>query len=151
MRGRRAYLDSSALIKRYIKERGSETVEGLYKEAYSGEVRLITSLWNVGEALGVFDITRRRGLIDEKTYDFIRRALLADIRRLSRLGVLELVPVHSMLLADAWDVIQKHHIYQADALQIVSAKYGLAREFYTADKRLHRVASEEGLNSILLG
>ena len=151
MKGRRVYLDSSALIKRYIKEKDSEIVEGLYKEAYSGEVRLITSLWNVGEALGVFDRSRRRGLIDEKTYDFIRRALLADIKRLSRLGVLELVPVHSMLLADAWNVLQRHHIYQADALQIVSAKYGSAEEFYTADKRLHRVASEEGLNSILLG
>ena len=151
MNGRKAYLDSSALIKRYVDENGSEVVKELYKKAYSGEVKLVTSLWNVGEALGVFDRKKRRGELDEKTHDFVRRALLADIKRLSTLGVLELVPVHSMLLADAWELIEGYHIYQADALQIVSAKYVKADAFYTADKRLHDVALKEGLNSILLG
>ena len=151
MSEKRVYLDSSALIKRYVKEKDSEVVKALYKGAYSGKLKLITNLWNVGEALGVFDRTRRRGLMDEKTYDFVRRALLADIKRLSRLGVLDLVPVHSTLLADSWGIIQKYHIYQADALQLVSAKYEAVEEFYTADKRLHKVALEEGLNSILLG
>ncbi|WP_456396959.1 type II toxin-antitoxin system VapC family toxin [Thermococcus sp.] len=147
---RKVYLDSSALIKRYVEEIGSDSVKGLYKKAYSGEVKLITSLWNVGEVLGVFDRKKQRGELDDKTHDFIRRALLADVKRLSTLGVLEIVPVHSMLLAHAWEIIGRHHIYQADALQIVSAKYESADEFYTADRRLHKIATKEGLKSILL-
>ncbi|AEC51200.1 PilT protein domain protein [Pyrococcus sp. NA2] len=150
MSGRRVYLDSSALVKRYVKEKDSDIVKGLYKKAYSGEVTLITSLWNVGEVLGVFDRKRRQGFLDEETYAFLRRALLADVKRLSRLGVLEVVPVHSLILVDAWKLIERHHIYQADALQIVSAKHEMAEEFYTSDKRLHKVAVKEGLNSILL-
>ena len=151
MSGRKAYLDSSALVKRYVEEKGSDLIKNLYRKAYSGEVKLVTSLWNVGETLGVFDRKKRRGELDDKTHDFIRRALLADVKRLSTLGVLELVPVHSLLLADAWKIIERHHIHQADALQIVSAKYESVEEFYTADKRLHTVALSEGLNSILVG
>ena len=151
MNARRVYLDSSALIKRYVEESGSKVIQELYKKAYSGEIKLITSLWNVGEVLGVFDMKRRRGELAEKTHDFVRRAFLTDIKRMSTIGVLEIVPVHSMLLADSWEIIERHHIYQADALQIVSAKYESAEEFYTADKRLHKVALGEGLNSILVG
>jgi len=151
MNARRVYLDSSALIKRYVEESGSEVIQKLYKKAYSGEIKLITSLWNVGEVLGVFDRKRRWKELDEKTHDFVRRAFLTDVKRMSTIGVLEIVPVHSMLLADSWEIIERHHIYQADALQIVSAKYESAHEFYTADKRLSEIARKEGLRTVLLG
>jgi predicted nucleic acid-binding protein len=49
------YLDTSAIVKRYILERGSDEVAALYSRAWGGDVKLSFSLWNVGEALGVFD------------------------------------------------------------------------------------------------
>ncbi len=48
MRGSVVYLDSSAIIKRYIGEPGSDKVRELYLKAYAGEVTLSYSLWNIG-------------------------------------------------------------------------------------------------------
>jgi len=48
----RFYLDSSALLKRYILERGTERVEAVYLQALNGEASLHLSTWNIGEALG---------------------------------------------------------------------------------------------------
>ncbi|NJE61357.1 type II toxin-antitoxin system VapC family toxin [Thermococcus sp. 21S7] len=150
MTARSVYLDSSAILKRYLNEEGSNVVREAFRDAYRGEVRLAFSFWNIGEVMGILDKKRRRGQLSEEEFNFLKKGFLAEVKRFTRLGVLEVVPVHSLLLADAWELIERHHLYQADALQIVSAKHVEAESFYTADKRLHEVALKEGLNSILL-
>jgi len=151
MTARSVYLDSSAILKRYLNENGSDLVKKAFRDAYRGEVKLAFSFWNIGEVIGVFDKKLRRGQLTEEEFNFLKRGFLAEVKRFTRLGVLEVIPVHSLLLADAWKLIERYHLYQADALQIVSAKYVGTDAFYTADKRLHEVALKEGLNSILLG
>lgn len=91
--------------------------------------------------------------MEDDVFNSLKVALLGgDVKRMVALGgIMKLVPVHTMLLVTAWELIEKHHVYQADALQIASARYESAQEFYTADRKLHAVALAEGLNSILLG
>ena len=48
MRGSIVYLDGLAIIKRYIRELGSDKVRELFLKAYAGEVTLSYSLWNIG-------------------------------------------------------------------------------------------------------
>ncbi len=151
MTGRSVYLDTSAILKRYLDEEGSDVVKELFRDAYRGEVKLAFSFWNIGEVIGTLDKRLRRGQLGRDEFDFLKKGFLAEVKRFTRLGVLEVVPVHSLILADAWKLIEKYHLYQADALQMVSAKYVGVESFYTADKRLHQAAMEEGLNSILLG
>ncbi|WP_297417617.1 type II toxin-antitoxin system VapC family toxin [Thermococcus sp.] len=151
MTGRSVYLDTNAILKRYLDEEGSDVVKELFRDAYRGEVKLAFSFWNIGEVIGTLDKRLRRGQLSRDEFDFLKKGFLAEVKRFTRLGVLEMVPVHSLILADAWKLIERYHLYQADALQIVSAKYVEARSFYTADKRLHRAAIEEDLNSVLLG
>jgi len=64
MRGRRIYLDTSALVKRYVTEPGTETVDSIYEEAHKGYATIGFSLWNVGEASVVFDKYEKMGLVD---------------------------------------------------------------------------------------
>ncbi|WP_456367086.1 type II toxin-antitoxin system VapC family toxin [Thermococcus sp.] len=151
MRGKSVYLDTSAILKRYLDEDGSDVVKELFRDAYRGEVKLAFSFWNIGEVIGTLDKKLRRGQLSKDEFDFLKKGFLAEVKRFTRLGVLEVVPVHSLLLADAWKLIERHPLYQADALQIVSAKYVGVESFYTGDKRLHDAARTEGLNSILLG
>jgi len=49
------YLDTSALVKRYVSERGSESIDQIFTNAHSGEATIASSYWNVGEAAVVFD------------------------------------------------------------------------------------------------
>ncbi|MCU7786824.1 type II toxin-antitoxin system VapC family toxin [Pyrobaculum sp. 3827-6] len=57
------YLDTSAIVKRYVFEKHSDYVVELYDSSLDGEVELSFSLWNVGEILGVFDRYLRRGVL----------------------------------------------------------------------------------------
>ncbi|BCS92545.1 hypothetical protein [Metallosphaera javensis (ex Sakai et al. 2022)] len=47
--------------------------------------------------------------------------------------------------------MEKYHIYEADALQISSARYSSSSQFLTGDMRLKEVASREGLKPVYLG
>ncbi|MEM2169695.1 MAG: type II toxin-antitoxin system VapC family toxin [Candidatus Bathyarchaeia archaeon] len=150
MNGQTAYLDSSAIVKRYIEEAGTDKVRELYVKTYTGDVKLAFSTWNIGEVLGVLDRAKYLNRISEEDYNTARRFFLSETRRLSRLGLAILIPVKSIILTHSWRILEKHHIYQADALQIASAKYIHAAQFLAADKRLHEAASNEGLNSIFI-
>ena len=52
MRGPIVYLDSSSMVKRYVEEPGTKIVREAYLKAYSGELLIAFSLWNIGEVLG---------------------------------------------------------------------------------------------------
>ena len=49
------YLDTSTIVKRYVAEPGTETVDAIFDKAETGELTIALSLWNIGEALGVLD------------------------------------------------------------------------------------------------
>jgi len=144
------YLDSTAIVKRYIKERGSDRVREFYVKAYNGEHKLSFSLWNIGEVLGAFDRARRVDRLNEDEYYLVRGRFLIETRRLSRLGILDLIPLKIAILIESWRLLEKYHIYEADAIQIASAKHIKAESLLTSDKRLHEIALNEGLNSIYL-
>ena len=149
MRGPIAYLDSSSIVKRYVEEPGSDTIRGLYLKAYSAELIISFNSWNIGEVLGAFDKALTRGNLSQEDYLKARKRLLLETRRLIRLEALRLIPLRLKLLIKCWSLLEKYHIYQADALQIVSAKIIGATQFFTGDKKLHEIANKEGLNSTL--
>jgi len=144
------YLDSSVIIKRYVEEPGSDIVREFYLRAYSGEVVLSYSIWNIGEVLGVFDRARNIGRIDDEIYNVIKRRFLLETRRMMKLGPVLIIPLRMRVLRECWKLIEKYHIYEADAIQIASARYVNASRFLTGDKRLHEVAIKEKLNSTYL-
>ncbi len=145
------YLDTSAIVKRYIQEPGSDVMSSLYSRAWSGDLRIAFSLWNFGEVLGVFDRYYRRGWLTKEGYEIARVEFLYETLRMLRLKLLKVVPLRVPVVAAAWGLVEKHHIYQADALQVASAKEVKADEFYTADQVLCRVAKLESLNTVCLG
>lgn len=151
MRETIVYLDSSAIVKRYIKEPGSDIIRNIYLKVYAGEAVISFSIWNIGEVLGVFDRARITGRIDDETYRVVRKRFLLETRRLVKLGPLVIVPLKTRILRNSWDLVEKYHIYEADAVQIASAKHVNASKFLTGDKQLHEIAVNEGLNSVYLG
>jgi hypothetical protein len=63
----RYYLDSSALVKRYISEPGSDSVDDIFEGALFGSNVIIISYWNIGEAATVFDKFSRRTKTQDTT------------------------------------------------------------------------------------
>jgi predicted nucleic acid-binding protein len=148
MREQPVYLDSSAIAKRYVREKGSDLVDKAYRRSEIGELRLAFSIWNIGEVLGVLDRYHVRKLISEKEFSSARSDLVSETLKLSRLGSLDLLPVTSGLISQSWEFVTKHHIYEADALQISSGKTVGCALFLGADGRLLDAVSAEGMKPI---
>ena len=51
----------------------------------------------------------------------------------------------------SWALVEKYHIYQADALQIVSAKNLAADQLLSGDQRLVEVSRKEDIIATYLG
>lgn len=57
----------------------------------------------------------------------------------------------SRLLAESWLLVEKYHIYEADVLQIVSAKNLGADQLLSGDQRLVDISRKEEVNATYLG
>lgn len=145
------YLDSSAIVKRYVLEEGTEKVNDTYLEALSGTASLHFSIWNIGEVLGALHAYYRKKLLESDDYATARESFIAETTRLIRLGVAKVMPVRSKLLTQSWLLVEKYHIYVADALQIVSAKNLGVDRLLSGDRRLVDVSREEEVDSDYLG
>lgn len=142
------YLDSSALAKRYVEEEGSDKMDQIFEAAEKGGESVFFSTWNVGELVVVFDKYEREGLLEAKS---VMMTFLEEMKRLGKSRAAEIVPVSGSLIAQAVTLTLKHHVYVADALQIVSCRTMSGAGFVTADRRLARIAEDEGLSTTLVG
>ena len=61
------YLDNSSVAKRYVHEDGSEIAHLLYATAENCTERIVLSLWNIGEVLGVHDSYCLRNVLGKET------------------------------------------------------------------------------------
>lgn len=142
---RDVYLDTSALAKRYLKERDSDKVDELYRNAEMGKTKLHFSLWNIEEVCGVFDKHR------ENTNTKSDLELLpGESTRLVVSGRLNVMEISNDVVMRALEIVLKYHIYDADTLQLATAHIVGAKRFVTADKMLIRIAKKEGFDVIEL-
>jgi predicted nucleic acid-binding protein len=142
------YLDTSALVKRYVEEPGSVTVDGIYGDAYRGVKTLSFSFWNIAEAVVVFDKYAVKSGLDAKK---VVKDMLRESMTLSRLHRLVVVSVSPPVLRASIELLLKRHIYVADALQIASARKVNSSTVVTGDRELVSIAEAEGLKTLYVG
>jgi predicted nucleic acid-binding protein len=142
-----AYLDASALAKRYVPEPGTARMNYLFRRLPPN--RLVVLSGGVAEVLSILVRGRNAGRITAAQYaqavlDFHREVIRgAVVKRTARLR----------LVVRALSLIQRHSINSTDAILLRSA-LGLASwarrrgdDFFlvTADRRLLTAARAEGL------
>jgi predicted nucleic acid-binding protein len=147
MSAENVYLDTSAIVKRYIEEQGSELLDDLYNRAEMGALRLSFSIWNVGELIGALDQHLTRKAISEKQFRTSVKDFVAESMKLSKLGHLDMRSPTAEIFADTWRLIFSSHIYEADAIQIATAKSLKCDLFLSADAGLIKAAKEANLEA----
>ncbi len=106
------------------------------------------SAWNIGEVIGALDERHQRGRLTDPEYTAAILNFSEETLHTSRAGLVKIVPVAGKLLTQSWQILQRAHIYEADALQIVSCKDENCDIFLAEDRRLRQTAKAEGLNSL---
>lgn len=134
-----AFFDSGALVKRYVRESGSERVLELLEEATPA-----TSRFSSIEIASAFARRCREGRLD----DSLRRRMLRDLDAdLESFYLVELVPE---VVLTARDLLGRTRLRAADALQLASSmvlqrRVGTPVLFVAFDRDLNEAARGEGM------
>ncbi|AKA48051.1 hypothetical protein IX51_01880 [uncultured archaeon] len=142
----RVYLDTSILVKRYIKEADSEIADAVFHQAQRGEAVICSSEINLGEAAVVFDKYSRKVGIDARDR---LQTMLSELNSLERSSAFEIYPVSSHIIRKSISTLLEHHIYIVDAVQLETCVEAEGTVFFTADRELKAVAERIGLKTQL--
>lgn len=137
------YLDTSALIKRYIEEEGTARVVALTKDSGSAQVIILDVA--LLESRSAVRRRQREGDISDSDADRILKQIEEDAS-----SSFLLQPSTSAVMEEATRLIDRHPLRTYDVLQLAGclvARRGVAGPltFVCADIRLCEVASLEGL------
>jgi predicted nucleic acid-binding protein len=129
------FLDSSALAKRYIEEKGSDRVEAILSSA-SG---LAVSVLCVPEIVSALCRRRRERKLSTEEYRNAKASVLSDLDDATLIGITEEV------VAQAVALLERFPLRSADALHVACAAEWSTDLFVSADDRQCRAARAHGL------
>ena len=141
-----AYFDTSALVKRYIREPGSEQVRAL-----SRRHEFLSSVLTPVEIVSALCRRRREGDISANTLAALLRRMLSDQARW------EMVEVNLSVLERAQELLQGTTALRTlDAIQVASlitvqAASAIRLPLITADLRQRECATQAGIDTIAVG
>lgn len=135
-----AYFDTSALVKIIVQEAGSAAARRTWRASDA----VVASLLLYPEARAAIAGARRSARLTATAEHEATRRLNALVD-----AVAFVAPTRDLLWA-AGDLAQRHALRGYDAVHLASAvEVGPAIEFVTADHRLARAASTEGLRVVV--
>ncbi|MHB8360394.1 MAG: type II toxin-antitoxin system VapC family toxin [Thermoplasmataceae archaeon] len=140
------YLDTSILIKRYVKEENSSLADTYFYRAQRGEAVVCMSEINLGEAAVVFDKYSRKMGIDAKSR---LQTMLSELGLLERSSSVEIYPVSSQIIRRAVKTVLEQHIYIVDAIQLETCIEVGEAVFCSADRKLNATARKLGIKTAL--
>jgi predicted nucleic acid-binding protein len=129
------FVDSSALAKRYIEEKGSDRLQAIISSASALGVSVIC----IPELISALCRRRRERRLSSQQYRDAKAAVLSDIEDASVIGISEEVIARSV------ELLEHFPLRSADALHIACVAEWSAELFVSADERQARAARAHGL------
>lgn len=130
------YFDSSALLKRYIAETGSDLVDGLFLEADSVAVSSIC----LPEVISALSRLRREKKLNPHQYNLCKKAAVEDFVSFE---VCELSPV---VVRTTIHILEHSDLRAADAIHLASAINAKVSRFISSDAKQILTAKEFNLS-----
>lgn len=136
------FLDTSALFKRYVPEKGSDVVDGLFELDTPLFISSVTLCEVVSNFRRLVDVDK---IITEKEFKILKAAFLGEIGD----GLLELVELTTSIFLDSLEIISKKYVTPLDSIQLASALSLPERPvFVCSDLKLVSLAKDYGLSII---
>jgi predicted nucleic acid-binding protein len=133
------FLDTSAFLKRYLKETGSDIIDAIFGEyaaRYVSGLCLLETLSNLQRLHSV------DGLLAKDHLQLLQAAVASDVES-GRVIVVNATPAD---IEAAVQLLARQYLTAVDALQIAAAKaLGPEVVFVSSDVKLNRVAAVQGL------
>ena len=139
------YIDTSAYLKIFLKEKGSDKVRKLVKEN-----SLLASAILTSECFSAFSRRRQGKEINDKTFDSLVNRVKKD------LPYIEIVRLTDDVLRRTEELLLQSTVRTLDAVHVASAllfqeSTGIALTFVTSDKKQAEFTNDKGLNTVFVG
>lgn len=143
------YLDTSALIKHYHEEAGTDAMNFLLNAIISGKATGIISSLVLPETISSINRKKNEGFIEKSNFEKILSVFYEELK------YFKILPIDEQKIISAVSLILKHNLNSADALHLTSAlseKHlitpGEDYFFVCCDKRLLIAAKKEKLKTL---
>jgi len=137
------YLDTSAFVKNYHTEQGSDRIELIFEHAKKGKCSLFMSIWGISETINALDKHRMRNEITQDELNKIVGTILSDISELMDKNILEIIDIETELLKMSWEFIINEHLSCSDSLHLVTALQKNCDIFLAADRNFIKIAKKK--------
>ncbi len=131
----KAFLDSSALAKRYVEEKGSDDVQAILRDATS----LGLAVLSIPEVISALCRRKRERLLSERQYVEATNSLLADAADAF------VVNINEQVVSSCIRVLETSSLRAADAIHIACAIEWGAELFVSSDAKQLQTARHLGL------
>lgn len=142
------FLDTSALVKRYHREEGSDILDRLFEEP---DAKFIISDISIIEFYSAIALKVRTGEIDEANFTSLRKLFSQDIKR----GIFEIAEFTKREKSESVKILLKYgkeySLKTLDAIQLSVMKLmevGTIKAIVCADEKFCRVIALEGFQVI---
>jgi predicted nucleic acid-binding protein len=137
------YLDSSALVKRYVREPGSSAIDRIFRQPGP----LFVSVIALAECLAALARKRSDGSLPERGYRKARQACVDEWSSIHAVTVSDAVQERVAGLLDGFTIRGMDALHLASALW-VRDELGVELSFVCADRRLLDAAKRAGLEAV---
>jgi len=138
--GVKTFFDSSAFVKRYIEETGSQDVETLYMAA----TELALSIVCVPEVVSALNRRVRERDLSRRQYETAKDNMFEDARDA------EIVNLTPEVISTCTAILEASPVRAMDAIHVASAVQWGAELFVSADERQVLAAKKAGLRTRLV-
>ena len=139
------YMDTSALVKRYRNEPGTEAIDRLF-DVRQADTRIYTSFLTALELTSSILRLVKGGQLSQNLAD----NMLARFRQDTQ-GTVRILPLTDAIVNDALAVVEQHQLRSADAIHLATASsiFSLAPELesilVSSDRELLSAAANSGM------
>jgi len=137
------YFDTSALVKRYVEEKGTQVVADLLM---SGDMLITTSILTYPEIKAAFTKKLRLKEMSKESY----KEAIENFEKDWSVPVFSVIGLTSQVANLAGSLVERNVLKTLDAVHLASAltvkeHFGIQVLFVSSDDRLDKAASSEGL------
>lgn len=136
----RVFFDTSAFVKRFVEETGSQEVEDICQQA----AELGLSIICLPEILSALNRKLRAGNIDKGVYLDIKQDVAEDIKDA------DIINLSPSVLASTIQLLEENTLRSLDAIHIACALEWQADLFISSDERQIAAATNSGLKVVLI-
>jgi predicted nucleic acid-binding protein len=135
----RIYFDSSAYVKIFAPEGGTEEASLLFQLAFDGRVEIYMSAWTINETIAAIDRKhRRKEISDNERAKTLATIIRHAIDQSERSSAVSFIPIDQEIVDKSRDLIMAKHLSADDALHLYTAFAKDCQYFIHHDEKLKK-------------